>query len=180
MFSADQHDIILDSQLPQGISGEKLKDLEKGSGTAPLPEDAPGEPPKFITQIESVSTTEGEPVHFECRVEPKNDPHLNIEWYHNGKLLKAGHRFRTLFDLGYVSLTLINVYPEDAGEYVCRAYNKLGEDFTKATITCKSWFSHDTLKLDGCLRFFILIQILFFRNVIDHSSEPGTQRNEEE
>ncbi|EEB18956.1 conserved hypothetical protein [Pediculus humanus corporis] len=137
LMCKDQHNIILDSQLPQGMTGEKLKDLEKGQGTTPLPEDAPGQPPKFITQIESVSTTEGEPVHFECRVEPKNDPHLNVEWYHNGKLLKAGHRFRTLFDLGYVSLTLINVYPEDAGEYVCRAYNKLGEDFTKASLACK-------------------------------------------
>lgn len=120
------------------MSGEKLKELEKGPITVAAPEEAPQEPPRFITQIKSSSVTEGEPVQFECRVEPKADTNLQVEWFHNGKPLPSGHRFRTLFDLGFVSLTMINVYPEDEGEYVCRAFNKLGEDFTRATIQCKS------------------------------------------
>lgn len=77
-------------------------------------------------------------MHFECRVEPKKDPTLRIEWYRNGKLLPTGHRYRSLFDLGYVSLDILYVYPEDSGEYVCKAINDYGEDFTKATISCKS------------------------------------------
>lgn len=89
-------------------------------------------------QIESVSVGEAEPVHFECRVEPKKDPTLRIEWYRNGKLLPTGHRYRSLFDLGYVSLDILYVYPEDSGEYICKAINDYGEDFTKATISCKS------------------------------------------
>ncbi|PSN37209.1 Titin, partial [Blattella germanica] len=87
--------------------------------------------------IESVGIGEGEPVHFECRVEPKTDPKLRIEWYRNGKLLPSGHRFRTLYDMGFVSLDILYTYPEDSGEYVCRAVNDLGEDKTRATISCK-------------------------------------------
>jgi len=73
-----KHDIVLESQLPQGISGERLKELERGPVSVPPPEEAPGEAPRFITQIDSSSVTEGEPVQFECRVEPKNDPNLQV------------------------------------------------------------------------------------------------------
>lgn len=41
----------MDSQLPQGMSGEKLKELERGPVSHALPEEAPLSPPKFITQV---------------------------------------------------------------------------------------------------------------------------------
>lgn len=84
---------------------------------------------------------ERDSVHFECRVEPKNDPRLRIEWYRKGKPLPSGHRYRSTYDMGFVSLDILNVYNEDEGEYVCRAVNDVGEDFTKATISCKSKIS---------------------------------------
>lgn len=46
-----KRDIVLDSQLPQGMSGEKLKELERGPVSHALPEEAPLSPPKFITQV---------------------------------------------------------------------------------------------------------------------------------
>lgn len=127
-----------ESQLPSGISAEKLKELEKGPVQPPPPqEDLPAAPPKFITQIESMTVDEAEAVRFECRVEPKDDPRLRIEWYRNGKLLPSGHRYRTVHDMGFVSLDILYVYAEDSGEYVCRAVNDHGEDFTKANVSCK-------------------------------------------
>uniref|UniRef100_A0A1B6D7W5 Ig-like domain-containing protein n=2 Tax=Clastoptera arizonana TaxID=38151 RepID=A0A1B6D7W5_9HEMI len=133
-----KHDVVLESQLPQGMSGEKLKELERGPIEEAKPEDTtPQVPPKFITQIESVGVGEAEPVHFECRVEPRKDPKLRIEWYRNNKILPSGHRYKNLFDLGFVSLDILYVYPEDSGEYICRAVNEYGEDFTKATVSCK-------------------------------------------
>lgn len=133
-----KRDIILESQLPQGISGEKLKELERGPVTEAHKEDKPMSPPKFITQIESVTIDESESVHFECRVEPKDDPRLRVEWYRNGKPLPTGHRFKTVYDMGFVSLDILYAYAEDSGEYVCRAVNDLGEDTTRANISCKS------------------------------------------
>lgn len=92
----------------------------------------------FFFQIQSATVGESESVRFECKVEPKNDPGLKIEWYRNGKLLPSGHRYKTVFDMGFISLDILYVYPEDSGEYVCRAFNAYGEDFTRATISCKS------------------------------------------
>lgn len=129
--------IDFDSQLPSGMSAEKLKELERGPVSTPPQEEKPMSPPKFITQIESATVEESESVRFECRVEPKEDPKLRIEWYRNGKPLPAGHRYRTVYDMGFVSLDILNVYSEDSGEYVCRAVNEHGEDFTRANITCK-------------------------------------------
>lgn len=74
---------------------------------------------------------EGQHVHLEGRVEPVHDPTLRIEWYHNGKLLQSASRFHTTFDFGYVALDITGVYPEDSGEYTCRAVNKIGEAVSK-------------------------------------------------
>lgn len=130
--------IILDSQLPEGMTAEKLKQLEQGPVSAAPKEDVKFGPPKFITQIESQTVDEADAIRFECRVEPKEDPRLRVEWYRNGKLLPSGHRFRTIYDMGFISLDILYVYSEDSGEYVCKAYNDYGEDFTKAFVTCKS------------------------------------------
>merc|ERR1712088_914359 len=90
-----------------------------------------------ITQIQSRAVGEGEAAHFECRVDPKNDPKLQIKWYHNGKEVDFGHRFRLTFEFGYVALDILYTYPEDEGEYVCKAFNELGEDITRAELRCK-------------------------------------------
>lgn len=135
--SKSKRNIDFDSQLPSGMTAEKLKELERGPVSAAPKEETPFPPPKFITHIESVTVEESESVRFECRVEPKEDPKLRIEWYRNGKPLPSGHRFKTVYDFGFVSLDILYVYEEDSGEYVCRAVNDAGEDFTKASVSCK-------------------------------------------
>lgn len=129
--------IDFESQLPAGMSAEKLKELERGPVSVAPKEEPPMSPPKFITHIQSVTVEESESIRFECRVEPKEDPKLRIEWYRNGKPLPSGHRYRTVYDMGFVSLDILYVYAEDSGEYVCRAVNEHGEDFTRANVTCK-------------------------------------------
>lgn len=137
LFAAKKS-IDFDSQLPSGMSGEKLKELERGPvSVVTQPEAPPRQPPRFITQIKSVTVEENENVRFECQVEPKDDSNLRIEWYRNGKLIPAGHRYRTVYDMGFVSMDILYVYPEDSGEYVCKAINDLGEDTTRASVSCK-------------------------------------------
>uniref|UniRef100_A0A1I8N5F2 Ig-like domain-containing protein n=2 Tax=Musca domestica TaxID=7370 RepID=A0A1I8N5F2_MUSDO len=130
--------IVYDTQLPDGMTAQKLKELEQGRiPDVPKEEEVDFGPPIFVTEIASTTVEEAEAVRFECQVEPKNDPNLRIEWYRNGKLLPSGHRYRNIFDMGFVSLDILYVYAEDSGEYVCRAYNKHGEARTKATVSCK-------------------------------------------
>jgi hypothetical protein len=116
---------------------DRLKELEARKAEATLEEETQITVPKFITQIKPRAVGEGEPAHFECRVEPKNDPKLQIKWYHNGKEVDFGHRFRFTFEFGYVALDILYTYPEDEGEYVCKAVNDLGEDITRAELRCK-------------------------------------------
>jgi len=130
-------DIIMDSQLPQGMSMDRLKEIEARKAEIAADEESEITAPKFITQIQSRAVGEGEPAHFECRVEPKNDSKLQVKWYHNNKEVDFGHRFRLTFEFGYVALDILYTYPEDEGEYVCKAFNELGEDITKAELKCK-------------------------------------------
>jgi hypothetical protein len=57
-----------------------------------------------------------------------------VEWFWNGKPLKAGSRFRTFCDFGFVILEISPVYPEDSGEYSCRAFNDYGQAVTTASM----------------------------------------------
>merc|ERR1739844_480199 len=117
--------------------GDRLKEIEARKAEVAGDEESEITMPKFITQIQSRAVAEGEPAHFECRVEPKNDPKLQIKWYHNGKEVDFGHRFRLTFEFGYVALDILYTYPEDEGEYVCKALNELGEYITRAELRCK-------------------------------------------
>lgn len=90
-------------------------------------------PPRFISQLRGNASGPGRPLaegtnaHFECQVEPVNDPDLVVEILHNGAPLKAGSRFRTLSDFGYVALDIAAVVPEDSGTYSVRVSNRFGE-----------------------------------------------------
>ena len=63
---------------------------------------------------------------------------FQVQWFHNKKLLRSGHRFRTFHDFGIVILDILYCYEEDTGEYECRATNKLGQDITETTMSCAS------------------------------------------
>lgn len=49
-------------------------------------------------------------------------------------LLSIENRFEPIYDFGYVAMNFGWVYPEDSGEYVCRATNLYGQDETRAII----------------------------------------------
>ena len=56
--------------------------------------------PHIPWQIDNVDVGEGETAFFDCKVEPKNDPHLRVEWFRNGVQVQTGHRY------GHAPLTL--------------------------------------------------------------------------
>uniref|UniRef100_A0A8D8Q957 Titin n=1 Tax=Cacopsylla melanoneura TaxID=428564 RepID=A0A8D8Q957_9HEMI len=156
---AKNDNIVTDSMLPDLMTAEKLKELENKQATGLRQEDyIPQEPPRFITEIESMIVKELEPVRFETRVEPKEDPRLKVEWFRNGVALPYGSRFHPRYDLGFVALDIDYVYPEDQGLYVCRAYNSHGEAFTKATISCDASQVKPPLSEGACAMLRSLIQ----------------------
>lgn len=113
---------------------KKIHELENVHRPAVAEKEAVIQKPVFLTPLTNLENLkEGDYAHLECRVEPINDPDLKIEWYIDGKAIRAGHRFRTTHDFGYVALDVLYVYGEDTGTYMCRAVNKLGE----AVSTCQ-------------------------------------------
>ena len=48
--------------------------------------------------------------------------------------ISTENRFTPIYDFGYVAMNFGWVYPEDSGEYVCRATNAYGSDETRALI----------------------------------------------
>lgn len=128
----------MESQLPQGIDLQRLRDLENPPEHHAVVEEKPPMPPRFITQVQPQhGLKEGDSAHFECRLEPTCDPKLRVEWFHNGKPLTSGHRFKTTHDFGFVALDILYCYAEDSGEYIAQAVNDLGSDTTKSTLECQ-------------------------------------------
>lgn len=58
--------------------------------------------------------------------------------YHNGRPLTAAHRFRPMFDFGYVALDILYAYPEDSGTYTVVARNQLGEAHSQTQLAVGS------------------------------------------
>lgn len=53
-------------------------------------------------------------------------------------IFKPGTRVHTVDDFGFVVLDIDWLFPRDAGEYMCRATNKWGQDTTKAVLKIQS------------------------------------------
>lgn len=114
-----------------------------------------GQKPRFTTQIQTLTgLKDGQSAHFECTLVPVGDPDLKVEWFHNGEPLRHSTRIKPVSDFGYVLLDIAYAQNHDSGEYVCRASNKYGEDFTKATLQCfgKSGVFLDSLQPDSLPR----------------------------
>ncbi|VDP08349.1 unnamed protein product [Soboliphyme baturini] len=126
------------------ISIEKAKavhDLEESLVKVPAeaPPEKPQMAPVFLKPLQNPPPLqEGDNAHLEATISPVNDPNLKIEWFLNGKALKTGSRVKAICDFGFVILEITPVYPEDSGEYLCRASNRLGEAVTSAHIVCES------------------------------------------
>lgn len=123
-----KRNIIVESQLPKGMEGtiDKIAELEGlGQSRGPIEtEDELGKAPEFITTPADLSLPENSLAHFECRLLPTNDPSMVVTWFHNGKVLSAGSRIKTISDFGFVILEVAGVYIRDSGVYTCKVNYK--------------------------------------------------------
>lgn len=102
-----------------------------------------GQAPVFTVPLSNIdSLREGESAHFEARLTPTDDPNLKVEWFWNNKPLRTGSRFRTFCDFGFVILEISPVYPEDSGEYSCRASNEYGQAVTTSVMKVEGEQKH--------------------------------------
>lgn len=93
--------------------------------------------PYFVSHLNDLNLKEGDLAHFECRVEPSQDPDMTYELLKDGQPLLASNRTAISHDFGYVSLDIAFVYPEDSGIYTCKASNKKGVVVSTASLKVK-------------------------------------------
>eukprot|EP00106_Octopus_bimaculoides_P016754 XP_014784196.1 PREDICTED: titin-like isoform X3 [Octopus bimaculoides] len=92
--------------------------------------------PVFRTQLKDVEVAEYDRTHLECLLTPINDPTMKVEWLRNGQPLPYGHRYRPVYEFGYVVLDLLFTIPEDSGIYSIKATNAYGEATINAEVVC--------------------------------------------
>lgn len=82
--------------------------------------------PRFVTRLQPVQIMDGEQLVLPCQV--IGHPTPKIQWYRNAEPLSntPGISISQEAD-GVCTLTIAEVFPEDAGEYMCEASNKIGE-----------------------------------------------------
>ena len=95
--------------------------------------------PEFTELLQSKTVRDGERVEF--RVRFRGHPQPKITWYHEGHPLKPSTDFQISLDFnkGESTLIIVEVFPEDEGEYTCTAKSKYGETITtcRLTVICK-------------------------------------------
>ncbi|XP_078664341.1 uncharacterized protein LOC144907292 isoform X35 [Branchiostoma floridae x Branchiostoma belcheri] len=81
--------------------------------------------PKFVKNFENMTIYDGDPVRFEAKVIGRPKP--DVTWYLNGKRLPNNQDYRYKFEGDHgVVLELPETFPEDEGEYMCKAVNTSG------------------------------------------------------
>lgn len=84
---------------------------------------------------------EGDYVHLETRIEPRNDAYVVVEWYHNNRLIQTGQRLRPHQDFGIVTLDIVGAYGEDTGTFTVKATNSLGSDSVSVNLKVAGAYS---------------------------------------
>jgi hypothetical protein len=90
--------------------------------------------PRFVEKIESVNVMDGEKLVLTAKVHGVPTP--KVEWQHDGDIVHESKDIFTQQDnSGLCTLTIKEVFPEDAGEYVCIAQNNIGEAVSRCIVT---------------------------------------------
>ena len=98
-----------------------------------------GQAPEFTWGLISLKVMDGEEVKFRCEVIGKPMP--EISWFHDDVPIAENQDFKLTYDMesGACTLLIVEVFPQDAGEYRCEAVNIHGKAVTRAIleIECK-------------------------------------------
>lgn len=129
-----QHSCVkIESLHPSGSSG--MAAIEKLDSRVELPSQEPEtksfKTPHFTSDLpELIQCDNKHIIQLHCNVEPKEDPSLKVNWFHNGLPLKTGSRVHPNLDFGFVSLKIGDASIEDEGIYTCKATSSTGEAVT--------------------------------------------------
>jgi len=90
-----------------------------------LPDDSLMCPPSFLTGLKpELSLKDGS--RLELKVQVKGDPDPQVSWLKDGKPISSSEVMEVKYKNGVASVTINEVFPEDAGKFTCKATNTKG------------------------------------------------------
>lgn len=88
--------------------------------------------PEFTEKLTNMEVKDGESMLLKCTV--KGLPEPQIEWSKNRNVLRSSDIMDLKYKNGVATLSIGEVFPEDEGEYVCKATNSVGSTTTKCRL----------------------------------------------
>ncbi|XP_035662301.1 trichohyalin-like isoform X28 [Branchiostoma floridae] len=123
----------------------EASDVEDSDEDEPLSATSENLAPKFVKNFENMTIFDGDPVRFEAKVIGRPKP--DVTWYLNGKRLPNNQDYRYKFEGDHgVVLELPETFPEDEGEYMCKAVNTSGMALCSALLIIEGGSDDDTTK----------------------------------
>lgn len=89
--------------------------------------------PKFTTPLKNLTVKDGEALTLTCVVAGEPEPKVN--WYKGSEQLASSDIISLKYKNREATLQIGEVYPEDEGEYICKATNAEGTAETKCKLT---------------------------------------------
>ena len=130
------HELMISEDEPEEVKEEVVPQEVK------QPEEAAPEAPRFITELNSFKVMDGQEIKFKIQVTGRPKP--DVIWYHNNQVIEENPDFTLTYtqETGEALLHIIEVFPQDSGEYRCEATNIAGTAITRATldVECKPGF----------------------------------------
>ena len=83
--------------------------------------------------MHSQTVKEGEKVKFEVKF--KGHPEPIVKWYHDNSEIQNSTDFEISYSNDGTSLSIAEVFPEDAGKYKCMLTNADGSEVTESKLT---------------------------------------------
>jgi len=91
-------------------------------------------PPSFLTGLKpEMSIKDGS--RMELKVQVKGDPDPQVSWMKDGKPITSNEVMEVKYKNGVASVTINEVFPEDAGKFTCKATNTKGSVETSSKVT---------------------------------------------
>lgn len=101
--------------------------------------------PRFTEKIKTARVMDGEKLILTAIV--SGQPLPKVEWIHDDQPIREAKDVVISQDnSGLCTLTISEVFPEDAGQYICRAINHVGEAICSATVTVEGIFIYVYVK----------------------------------
>ncbi|CAB3366571.1 Hypothetical predicted protein [Cloeon dipterum] len=132
--------------------------------------------PSITRSLRDRRCCDGDTVTFECGLAPTPESSLDVRWEKDGKPLVIEGDLVAEQNSAFARLTILQVCPEDEGEYTCVVRSKLGKVTTSAClivdVTASIWClgSGSGLRLSGRRRTLCWLIAV----VVKKEAEPGT------